>query len=193
MSTYYDSGEFTPIRKFIYALKINLIYLSISAGVGIIYIICYAIFAPRFDFFQLFALLMSISNAVTLTEIIMFLGNGLIAVPRSLFRKGDLYRKLRMLCCSLLQATEVIESNAYSINTYIAKARDIDADCTEELRGYIAEIREKVPEGMAASVYSEPSVIGNAKQKENNPTYMDVVDLNYRLTTSLHEHAVYSQ
>lgn len=195
MSTFLDSSEFTTCRKLCYAIKLNFLIYSIGLGALILYML-YFIFTGdmKIDLEEFLAVLMSLASAWALTQIIVFLSNGLIAVPRMLFRKGDTERRLKMICCRLVQVTEIIDDDRFAIAKYLKKAHMIEMLASTKNKRRIEEIYKLVPEDVASFELMSTSVNADeAIEKIKNPSYSTIVKLHYKITTNLHELSIHSK
>ncbi|ORX53806.1 LMBR1-domain-containing protein [Piromyces finnis] len=89
ISGYILSGYFTPIKKFKDSIYQNILFYGISGGIGIIFVIYIAV-SRQMTRKALLGFLMAMSNAWGLLLCIVFMGYGLVDVPRRLWRKSDL-------------------------------------------------------------------------------------------------------
>jgi len=89
LSGYILSGYFTPLTKFKDSIYQNLIFYGACGGVGVIFVIYIAI-AKKMTGKAILGFLMALSNAWGLLLCIIFLGYGLVDVPRRILRKSNL-------------------------------------------------------------------------------------------------------
>ncbi|KAF9969688.1 hypothetical protein BGZ73_007819 [Actinomortierella ambigua] len=94
LQAYTQSGQFTVMKRLRNAVRDNLIYqmiIGVVALLGLLYVI-YSIGTK-----DLRAYLMALSNSWGLILVVVFMGYGMVEVPRRLWHKGDNERELRRI------------------------------------------------------------------------------------------------
>ena len=194
MSNYFDSSEFTARAKMCFAIKRNLLIYGIGAAGLVVFILYFVVKAQTLDFEDTFAFLMSLSSAFGLVQIIFFLSNGLIAAPRSLYRKCQPYRKLKVVCCQLVQVSEIIEDRRLAVDKSIRETQAVEILTTGENKRYIEKIYELVPiemqELLVSSSLVDPSQVIDSPR---NCGYSRIVQLHYDVKFNLYELSAYSR
>ncbi|KAI8812480.1 LMBR1-like membrane protein-domain-containing protein [Cladochytrium replicatum] len=97
MQSWIRSGEFTPLRKLLGAIKDYLIYYAMVGAVGVvflIYVLASKVFRETSD---LLAFAMAGANAWGLLLVTVMLGYGLVEVPRGLWFHASAHWSLRYL------------------------------------------------------------------------------------------------
>ena len=87
------AGEFTLKSRLKTAIYRHVRLFVIMGSVGIVLLI-YLLIAGKLEMAHLPAFLMALSNCWGLFLIIVLLGYGLVAIPRTLWYKGDCHRML---------------------------------------------------------------------------------------------------
>ncbi len=194
IKNFLSSAEFTFKGKALYALKIRAIWLSLYAGIVVFYIIYYLVTTGGVVFKEIYAVVMSLCSAWALAQIIVFLSNGLIAVPRALFRRGDIKRRLTTVCCMLVQAAEKIDENSFELARQVRKAQALDARASGENKGYTERLLATIPEevlGLQAG--GGDADVADNTEKENESEHQKIVALARSLRSSINEFSVYTK
>ncbi|KAK9720545.1 hypothetical protein K7432_004089 [Basidiobolus ranarum] len=147
MQNYVLSGGFTFRQKFRGAIRSNLIYYGIIGSIGLVVLI-YVIIARKInDRHTLTGFVKAAANSWGMFLVIIFMGHGLVEIPRGLWRSADRRRALRI---AEIKATELKE-NLYDANVEL---QDVIATVSRvshkvrpsnELRPYVDQIVEKCP------------------------------------------------
>jgi len=193
MSTYLDTSEFTPARKLCYAIKLNLVIYAIGAGALIVYTLVF-IFTENMElnFEKYQAVLMSLASSWAIVQIIIFISNGLISVPRMLFRRGNLHRRLRLICCKLVQVREITDDYHFEISKNLQKAHMAEMLVTPRKKKYIEEIYNMIPDEVASyEVLATGLTIEDPVKDLRSPKYSTIVKIHYKIKMNLHELNVY--
>jgi len=176
-----------------YSLKINGIYYAIEIGAFIIFFVIYAIAKgfPTAEYAK--GLMMSMSSAWALIQIILFLSNGIIDVPRDFWRRASLERRIKTICCKLAQNQEILDDDKIIIEQCIKKFQAIEIVCTEENKEYINNIYETIPEELTyfrviTGTINPDMEVG----KSVSETRSRIANIHYLLKSTLHEYAVYN-
>lgn len=90
----------TPCRRVWYSIRYNLIWYAIAFCVGFIFLMIF-IARTGITFNNLVALGYAMCNAYGLCLVVFLLGHGLIALPRSIWRKGDPMNRINFLLDNL--------------------------------------------------------------------------------------------
>ncbi|KAI8342300.1 LMBR1-like membrane protein-domain-containing protein [Chlamydoabsidia padenii] len=94
MQAYVNTGELRVLKRLKSAAKVNLRFYAIYVVVGIIGIFYLVFKGGMTTRAKLQAFVMALSNSWGLFLVIMFMGYGLVAVPRKLWYAGDIQRHL---------------------------------------------------------------------------------------------------
>lgn len=94
LQAYTQSGEFTVMKKFRSAVRYNIIYQLIVGSVALLgLVLLWSHLGPS----NLRAYIMALSNSWGLVLVVIFMGYGMVDVPRRLWHKGDNGRELRRI------------------------------------------------------------------------------------------------
>eukprot|EP01022_Parablepharisma_sp_SALTPOND_P004386 TRINITY_DN1201_c0_g1_i1.p1 TRINITY_DN1201_c0_g1~~TRINITY_DN1201_c0_g1_i1.p1 ORF type:complete len:686 (+),score=41.23 TRINITY_DN1201_c0_g1_i1:108-2060(+) len=192
LTTYLDACEFTVWGKLRYSLKINMIYYAIEIGAFIILAVFYVITNGRPTMEHAKGLLMALASAWALVQIILFLSNGIIDVPRDLWRRTSIQKQLKTVCCKMVQAQEILDDNKIILEQCIKKLQAIEIVCTEDNKEYINKIYEIIPEDLTTfrtlTGAINPDVeVGTSREQ----TKSRIFNIHYKIKSTLHEYAVY--
>jgi len=88
---YVDAGDFTRLGRLRTSIKENLILYALCAVLGVIAIL-FLLSYGRLDAASLGGFLVALSNAFGITTGLVLVGYGLVEVPKTLWRSGDLAR-----------------------------------------------------------------------------------------------------
>ncbi|KAI9018279.1 LMBR1-like membrane protein-domain-containing protein [Hyaloraphidium curvatum] len=146
MTSYVRSGRFSAVDKIKEAVRANLIYYAVAGALGVAFIVYIAV-AKGLTGQALLSFLIAMANGWGLLLIVLFLGHGLVSVPRELWRRADyhLYLKhLQYLAPGMKEAANDAEIEFYDVaNDVAAAARRVgDAD---PLRPFVDRLLEKCP------------------------------------------------
>lgn len=155
LRSYSRAGDFSILLKFKSAIIDNAVYYAVYFVIFIV-TLCYLLFirAISFDLYYLKILLITTSNTWGLFLVIIFLGYGLVEVPRSLWAAGNVQLSLRLAynqisqtnlefleeeeaLTSLLQRIDFIVSRVPSDHPYYCFVRII---CEQAQLGYKPQI-----------------------------------------------------
>ncbi|KAG0373070.1 hypothetical protein BGX24_012181 [Mortierella sp. AD032] len=94
LQAYTQSGEFTVMKRFRSAVRYNIIYQLIVGSIALLGLVfLWYAKAPS----NLRAYIMALSNSWGLVLVVIFMGYGMVDVPRRLWHKGDNARELRRI------------------------------------------------------------------------------------------------
>lgn len=94
LQAYTQSGEFTVMKRFRSAVRYNIIYQLIVGSIALLGLVfLWYAQAPS----NLRAYIMALSNSWGLVLVVIFMGYGMVDVPRRLWHKGDNERELRRI------------------------------------------------------------------------------------------------
>lgn len=191
LTYYFDAVQLTKCGKTCYAIRMNLIYYFIGFAALAIFITAFWYFNGMIEFEYIQSFLMAISTAWALFQIILFLSNGIIDVPRDFWRRRSNVDRLRTLTCKFAQMEELMNDTKIDIENYIKKLQAIEivARDTEE---YIGEIFKTIPE----DITSFRSMTGAVPPDLNAGTtpserHKKIPDIHYDLKISLADYDVY--
>ena len=96
LGEYTDSGFRTPKDRILYSLRSNARYQLIVLGCGTLGLV-YVFWSNGFEGTSVKSLIMALAYCWALTQAIYLMGHGLVAVPRKLFRNGNIGGRLRRI------------------------------------------------------------------------------------------------
>ncbi|KAM7542478.1 hypothetical protein Aperf_G00000016730 [Anoplocephala perfoliata] len=147
MESYAGSGEFTALRKLRSAVIDNaLIYGSYLAIFICVMVYLFIKKTIPFDASALKVLLITTSNTWGLFLVILFLGYGLVEVPRSIFISASPNRRLRFAYFTLSKRYLQYIEDEEELKTVLTEIRDLDHHIKSEhpLRSRLNIIVDKV-------------------------------------------------
>ncbi|KAK3818784.1 MAG: LMBR1-like membrane protein-domain-containing protein [Benniella sp.] len=144
LQVYTQSGEFTVMKRLRHAIRYNIIYQLIIGAVallGLVYVWYYQ------GTSNLRAYIMALSNSWGLILVIVFMGYGMVDVPRRLWHKGDNARELRRLA---FQASVVKDRRQDTEDEVLHVAKELSVVChkvqlSDPLRPYVDQMVEGFP------------------------------------------------
>ncbi|KAL9646875.1 hypothetical protein ABK040_013735 [Willaertia magna] len=151
--SYPYTGEFTVIRKILMAIVENLVFyiiLGVVAGVGVgillIYIAIYnAIFpdsAVVISFNMLVSFAVCLSNIAGLILFTIFIGYGLVVIPRRFWHRSNIERTIKWNCYKAVHMREKLKKEEKALAEIIVTAFEIKKLVSSEhkLYWYVNEI-----------------------------------------------------
>lgn len=144
LGEYVDSGERSSEARLWYSLRSNARYHLIALGccvIGLVYIIIQHGFNPT----SLKALIMALAYCWGLLLAIYLMGHGLVALPRSLFRKASLSGSLRRLQENAVKVHDGLDDAAQKLEqleTQVAELRLRKGGISAEHREWIRDLAE---------------------------------------------------
>jgi len=188
LSGYILSGHFTPLKKFKDSIYQNILFYGVLGGIGVVFVIYIAI-ARQMTGKALLAFLMAMSNAWGLLLCIVFLGYGLVDIPRRYWRKSDLtwiqsyYQfKAPKLKDESLNAREELQKVIRDIFN-ISNSNAITSQ--NPLRKYLEKLIELCPISNEDADNSMEDDGRNIIINEFTITLDDLATLNYRLKNAI--------
>ncbi|KAF9980776.1 hypothetical protein BGZ65_004697 [Modicella reniformis] len=144
LQVYTQSGEFTMMKKLRHAIRYNIIYqliIGVVAFLGLIYVW----YSERSS--NLRGYIMALSNSWGLVLVIVFMGYGMVDVPRRLWHKGDNARELRRIA---FQASVVKDKRQDTEDEVLHVAKELSVVChrvppSDPLRPYVDRMVEDFP------------------------------------------------
>ncbi|ORX88503.1 LMBR1-domain-containing protein [Basidiobolus meristosporus CBS 931.73] len=150
MQSYVLSGGFTFRQKFRGSVKSNLVYYGILGSVGFVALI-YIVSSGRVrKWEELRAFIMAAANSWGMVLVMLFMGHGLVEIPRNLWKCGNRRRALRI---AEVKATE-LKDNSYDANLELQEVMrainwvNHEVQRNSELRPYVDQIIEKCPSAL---------------------------------------------
>eukprot|EP00826_Nyctotherus_ovalis_P001091 TRINITY_DN10130_c0_g1_i10.p1 TRINITY_DN10130_c0_g1~~TRINITY_DN10130_c0_g1_i10.p1 ORF type:complete len:462 (+),score=125.25 TRINITY_DN10130_c0_g1_i10:1807-3192(+) len=89
---------------------------------------------------------MALTSTWGLSQIILFLSNGIIGIPKTFLRNSNPSTRFKIVCCSLTLEQSVLEKDKIEIIEGLTKLRMMETRCGEELAAYIRKVLESIPE-----------------------------------------------
>ncbi|EPZ35123.1 LMBR1-like membrane protein domain-containing protein [Rozella allomycis CSF55] len=183
---YVDNGEFTMRSKLWSSIKYNAIYYSSLGVVGLGFLI-YLIAVVKLNTYQtLISFVMALSNAWGMLLLVMFLGYGLVEVPRSFWNKAN---KKAWLLRMQFEAPKVKEELDDSIGDYedaLAEIREMKKrkDIPEPLKAYAQRLIRKV----CPLIFNNSGQCFTGELFDDIPNHIDkpyLISLNHRVRRGL--------
>jgi hypothetical protein len=193
LTYYFDAVQLTKAGKSCYAIRMNLIYYSI--GIAALAIFCAVIWYlgmdMTFEYIQSF--LMAISTAWALFQIILFLSNGIIDVPRDFWRRRSNVDRLRTLTCKFSQIEELMNDTKIEIETNVKKLQAIELVASEQNKQYIQKIYDIIPEDITSFRSMTGAVPPDLDAGDSESArHSKIQDIHYDLKIALAEYEVYN-
>ncbi|KAF9990732.1 hypothetical protein BGZ75_000118 [Mortierella antarctica] len=164
---YTQSGEFTVMRKFRSAVRYNLIYQLIIGTIALIGLVG-VIYVQGTS--NLRAYVMALSNSWGLVLVVIFMGYGMVDVPRRLWHKGDNSRELRRIS---FKASVVKDKRQDTEDEVHAVAKELSVVChrvqlSDPLRPFIDQMVENSPAVRGIQFESSRTASPNSASHSNN-------------------------
>ncbi|KAF9200304.1 hypothetical protein BGZ49_009477 [Haplosporangium sp. Z 27] len=143
LQAYTQSGEFSVMKRFRHAVRYNILY---QLAVGSI-----ALLGLVFIWYQgtsnIRAYIMALSNSWGLVLVVIFMGHGMVDVPRRLWHKGDNERELRRIS---FQASVVKDKRQDTEDEVHNVAKELSVVChkvqlSDPLRPYVDKMVQHFP------------------------------------------------
>ncbi|CAG8949447.1 hypothetical protein HYFRA_00005077 [Hymenoscyphus fraxineus] len=109
LEEYADAGYREPKSRLIYSLRANAQYQAIVLGTGLLGMI-YFFISSGASLSSLKGLIMALAYCYSLIFSIMLMGHGLVAIPRSLFRRANISGRLRRIQAKAAKIHEKMEA-----------------------------------------------------------------------------------
>ncbi|KAG0213831.1 hypothetical protein BGX28_003505 [Mortierella sp. GBA30] len=144
LQAYTQSGEFTVMKRFRSAVRYNIIYQLIVGSIALLGLV-YVIYAQGTS--NLRAYIMALSNSWGLVLVVIFMGYGMVDVPRRLWHKGDNARELRRIS---FKASVVKDKKQDTEDEVLNVAKELSVVChkvqlSDPLRPYIDQMVQDFP------------------------------------------------
>lgn len=177
MESYMSAGDFTPGRKMVSALKEYAIINSIFAVIGFSFLIYIAV-RNNLDMNGLKSVVIALTNMTGLIFVMVFLGYGVVDLPRKWFRKYNLQHSLKSLQFRAGSLNIELHEAEEKVNELVAKLKDLHGMIPQrdELRPYLNKILERVP-----SLRNEGSYDDYKENDDAMPTLSTLANLNKKL------------
>jgi len=192
LTSYYASCEFTILDKLKYAIKRNITYYVVECAAVIISGIIYASAVKRPSLNEAKAIVMALASAWGLIQIILFLSNGIVGIPRAFLRKVRASHKFVTLCCKLAQAQEIINENKEIVASKVKKLMAMEPMCSEKNKTYIEKIYARIPEELNEFRYLDaPEPLNMELCKSEKKVRSKIKSYNYKIKSSIQEYTVH--
>ncbi|KFH70825.1 hypothetical protein MVEG_03672 [Podila verticillata NRRL 6337] len=144
LQAYTQSGEFTVMKRFRSAVRHNIIYQLIVGSVALIGLV---FLIHNQGTSNLRAYIMALSNSWGLILVVIFMGYGMVDVPRRLWHKGDTARELRRIA---FKASVVKDKCQDTEDEVLNVAKELSIVChrvqlSDPLRQYVDKMVEGFP------------------------------------------------
>ncbi|KAG0223548.1 hypothetical protein BGX31_008446 [Mortierella sp. GBA43] len=144
LQVYTQSGEFTVMKRLRHSIRYNIIYQLLIGAVALLGLV-YVWYSQGSS--NLRAYVMALSNSWGLILVVVFMGHGMVDVPRRLWHKGDNARELRRLA---FQASVVKDKRQDTEDEVLHVARELSVVChriqvSDPLRPYVDQMVEGFP------------------------------------------------
>lgn len=174
MQNYSTAGDFTPSEKFKTTIRENAWFYVCCATAGITFFVIYVIFTGNANPLPTF---MALGNAWGLLLLIAFLGYGLVAIPRLLWRLSSPATAFDRYCFALVKARDDLRCAEQDYEDTLRLVREYDRviDRRDVFRKFIDTIISEIPTSQYANI------------PPGNPVTIDPEnDIGYDKLTSLH-------
>jgi hypothetical protein len=125
-----------------------MIYYLVEGVVAIVSAIIYALVVRKPSLGDAKAIVMALASSWGLIQIILFLSNGIIGIPRTFIRKVIISHKFLILCCKLVQTQEIMNENKEIVASKVKKLMAMESLCSKENKEYIEKIYARVPDDL---------------------------------------------
>ncbi|KAG0000368.1 hypothetical protein BGZ79_006010, partial [Entomortierella chlamydospora] len=144
LQAYTQSGEFTVMKRFRHAIRYNIIYQLIIGSVALLGL-AFVWYSQGSS--NLRAYVMALSNSWGLVLVIIFMGYGMVDVPRRLWHKGDNARELRRIS---FKASVVKDKRQDTEDEVHNVAKELSVVChkvqlSDSLRPYVDKMVQNFP------------------------------------------------
>ncbi|KAF9164078.1 hypothetical protein BGX20_001091 [Mortierella sp. AD010] len=144
LQAYTQSGEFTVMKRFRHAVRYNIIYQLIIGSVALLGL-AFVWYSQGSS--NLRAYVMALSNSWGLVLVIIFMGYGMVDVPRRLWHKGDNARELRRIS---FKASVVKDKRQDTEDEVHNVAKELSVVChkvqlSDPLRPYVDKMVQNFP------------------------------------------------
>ncbi|KAF9897311.1 hypothetical protein BX616_005820, partial [Lobosporangium transversale] len=144
LQEYSQSGEFTVMKRFRHAIRYNIIYQLIIGSIALLGLI-YVWYSQGSS--NLRAYIMALSNSWGLILVIIFMGYGMVDVPRRLWHKGDNERELKRIA---FKASAIKDKKQDTEDDVYKVAKELSVVChkvqlSDPLRPYVNQMVEDFP------------------------------------------------
>ncbi|KAF9960370.1 hypothetical protein BGZ72_007175 [Mortierella alpina] len=169
LQAYTQSGEFTVMKKFRSAVRYNIIYQLIIGTIALIGLVG-VIYAQGTS--NLRAYVMALSNSWGLVLVVIFMGYGMVDVPRRLWHKGDNSRELKRIN---FKASVVKDKRQDTEDEVHAVAKELSVVChrvqlSDPLRPFIDQMVENSPAVRGIQFESSRTSSPNSVPQSSNRT-----------------------
>lgn len=150
LQSYVDGGEFSALSRLRETLRFRLIYLAVIVGLALVFFIYMAIAHIKIDVFAIKGFLMALSNAYGLLLLILFLGYGLIDIPRTIWHSANIKAKLQELEAHAPRVKEEYDASIPLLLEIQQKIMSINLNVPEQspLRKQMDNLVQKCPSNM---------------------------------------------
>ncbi|KAF9551160.1 hypothetical protein EC957_010046 [Mortierella hygrophila] len=144
LQSYTQSGDFTVMKRFRSAVRYNIIYQLIIGSIALLGLV-FLWYAQGPS--NLRAYIMALSNSWGLVLVVIFMGYGMVDVPRRLWHKGDNARELRRIS---FKASVVKDKRQDTEDEVHHVAKELSVVChrvqhSDPLRPYVDKMVEGFP------------------------------------------------
>lgn len=146
MESYMSAGDFTFWTKCLSSLKDYALINGIYFVIGTIFLIYIAV-RNHLDTNGLKSVVIALSNTTGLIFVMIFLGYGLVDVPRRWFRKYNLERSLKTLQFRAGQLSIELNDAEEKVDEIVSKVMDLRGSISQndELRPYLEKVLKRIP------------------------------------------------
>ena len=160
MKGYFMAGEFTFLTKLRHGAFMHLRSTLIISAIGVIFII-YLFIVQRLSPGNVPTFLVALSNIWGLFLIMMLLGYGLVAIPRTIWHYGNIKRRLNLLYFNVAMMDEELISYRITLRKIIKKAQKLGNQVSQvsPFRKYVDIILAKCDEQTIAPFEEDPFAV----------------------------------
>ncbi|KAJ1901272.1 hypothetical protein LPJ81_003779 [Coemansia sp. IMI 209127] len=186
MMSYVDSGAFAFKDRLRDAAWSNLQFYGISGAISIL-VVRYIALTRGFFGADLVAFLMALANFWGLFLVITFMGFGLVAIPRKLWRRGDLELELANIEGRAMAYKDKAYDSALELAETLSEVQAVSArvNSSDDLRHCVDQIMEHCSRVSAHSSRPPPQGIANASRAPADITEPYLSGLHNRIKHAL--------
>ncbi|KAJ1649091.1 hypothetical protein IWQ61_009709 [Dispira simplex] len=186
--SFVDSGAFTLRGRLTSALRDNFLYYCFAALAGGTFLTYFAITRGIANFQALTAFVMAAANSWGLVLITIFMGCGLVALPRRFWHAADLKREFHQLECKTVELKDewfMAEIDLYDLYGQILQVKQRLSSGDENLQRAVAIILKQFP--ATAARHPTDSLSAANLPEQINEKYL--VDFHVRVMRALSREA----
>ncbi|CCW67966.1 unnamed protein product [Phytomonas sp. Hart1] len=144
---YTEVGDFTVKRAILHAIKVNLKLYLIAAGIVISLFIYIMISKGLYtSTSNILSLAISLANTWGLLMLIVFMPDGLVGVPRTLWRYANPRKMLYTILLRVIDIQEELDFASMDLGSIKAELIEVDQLVMDEKQSYLHQMLESISE-----------------------------------------------